>query len=681
VAVSYINRISPKPRLCLISMPFFPLLMPALGISILKSVATAEGYSCDVYYGAFELFRDGDSKASREMLIDYSFVSTVEDLGDLLFTPVLWPEKRAQVLSRLSDIPISPYAAFSADQTLLMVARIMDMARHAEKYIERCVAARDWSSYDIVGFSTTFSQNIASLCLARRIREVSPSTTIVFGGANCDGVMGQELLRSFPWVDHVLSGEAEASFAAYLKAMSAGREPENIPGLHRRDPGRASGVESTPARVAPMIDAVPEPDFSDYFAQLPTHSAAWGEFSLPMELSRGCWWGAIQHCVFCGLNPNGMTFRSQSPSVVVERLTSAAARWGIRNIFIVDNILNLDYLTSVMPLLEGQDLQIFCETKSNLSEVQVAQLQRSGVTKIQAGIESLNTNTLKHMRKGARAATQIELLKWCTTYQVRPLWFYLYGFPGEDEAWYLADIAMMSRLVHLPPPGNPNPVVVDRYSPLFREPEKFGIGELRPAWNNKLVYAGLADEARANLTYHFDADALSAKVSHYEQLLWATVAEWQHRFGSGAYLVQRASEHTTLVEDGRIPSNTVTYVLTGAAHEIWQAMRRATTLATLVERLRAHDRDNVDISWRDIEITLSASVQGAHSLTVEYAADAPDDHERAVREFVSQLDERALVVRLDGRWLALAVDSSPLDATDANERARRERKTPFPVDS
>jgi magnesium-protoporphyrin IX monomethyl ester (oxidative) cyclase len=61
------------------------------------------------------------------------------------------------------------------------------------------------------------------------------------------------------------------------------------------------------------LDGLPYPTFDDYFAQLRTTSFAKRVLpALVMETSRGCWWGAKHHCTFCGLNAEGMAFRSKS---------------------------------------------------------------------------------------------------------------------------------------------------------------------------------------------------------------------------------------------------------------------------------------------------------------------------------------------------------------------------------
>ena len=181
------------------------------------------------------------------------------------------------------------------------------------------------------------------------------------------------------------------------------------------------------------------------------------DLAVPVETSRGCWWGQVQHCTFCGLNPLTMRFRSKSASRAIAdflRAHDEATGW---RIYVVDNIVSRRYFTDVFPHLEGANLDIFYETKSNLREQEVQQFARAGVRSIQPGIEGLGTEILALMKKGVKGYQNIELLKWCAIHRVHVVWFYLYGFPYEPTEAYLRCIAMMDRLTHLPPPGNPNP--------------------------------------------------------------------------------------------------------------------------------------------------------------------------------------------------------------------------------
>ena len=84
---------------------------------------------------------------------------------------------------------------------------------HSAAYVDRLADAIVARRPRIVGCSSVFQQHCASLALLKRIRELSPETVLLMGGANCEGEMGVETLRAFPWVDCVVSGEADAIFA------------------------------------------------------------------------------------------------------------------------------------------------------------------------------------------------------------------------------------------------------------------------------------------------------------------------------------------------------------------------------------------------------------------------------------------------------------------------------------
>ena len=177
-------------------------------------------------------------------------------------------------------------------------------------FIESCLTAVDWSRYGAVGFSSTFQQNVACLALARRIKDRFPAVNIVFGGANMEAEMGPEYARAFPFIDYVVSGEGDLVFPALLKALSLKRSVNGLTGVTYRT---ASGLLHSGGQAAPVEDLniSPVPDYAAYFDRavelglLPFYKSEW---ALPVESSRGCWWGKKYHCTFCGLNGLGCLF-------------------------------------------------------------------------------------------------------------------------------------------------------------------------------------------------------------------------------------------------------------------------------------------------------------------------------------------------------------------------------------
>ena len=122
--------------------------------------------------------------------------------------------------------------------------------------------------------------------------------------------------------------------------------------------------------TASELDALPYPDFDDYFARL-RRSPLEAEVDplLFFETSRGCWWGEKHHCAFCGLNGSRLAFRSKSPRRAVDELEYLVRRHGVHRACSADNILDYRYFKTLLPLLEAAklDFNFVCEMKCNLT--------------------------------------------------------------------------------------------------------------------------------------------------------------------------------------------------------------------------------------------------------------------------------------------------------------------------
>src|SRR5262249_13110984 len=86
---------------------------------------------------------------------------------------------------------------------------LLELRRQTPDFVD--FAAREVLRHEprVVGCTSTFQQHVASLALLKRIRELDPSVVTLIGGANCETVMGKTTHQSFPWVDVVVSGEAD----------------------------------------------------------------------------------------------------------------------------------------------------------------------------------------------------------------------------------------------------------------------------------------------------------------------------------------------------------------------------------------------------------------------------------------------------------------------------------------
>jgi ribosomal peptide maturation radical SAM protein 1 len=379
--------------------------------------------------------------------------------------------------------------------------------------------------FRVAGATTTFHQTAASVALLAQVKRAKPEAIIAIGGANCEGEMARGIASLGAPIDYIFSGECESVFPDFLRRAVAGQALPTDP--------------IVPGEPCFDMDSLPEPSFEEYFAQLDNALPAWrenNEIWLPYETSRGCWWGARQHCTFCGLNGETMAFRQKSPDRAIAGAKRLLSRYPSRFLGMIDNILPHSYFRTVLPRLsvELPPAQIFYETKSNLTLEQVQLLRRAGVYRIQPGIEALSSSLLRRMKKGVLARQNLALLRYARAAELALNWNLLCEFPGDERDDYDATLALLPLIHHLVPPSGVCPVSIDRFSPYYRDAAAFGIAHLEPRPAYAWAFPAHADVR--SLAYHFKGEYACAQSSHPEvyDSLDRAFREWRDSWKAGS---------------------------------------------------------------------------------------------------------------------------------------------------
>lgn len=456
---------------CLPLLPYARVESPSLALGLLKSSLASAGLTSRVLYPNLRF-------AEEIGLHNYAALSFEHHtlIGEWTFRPLAFPDSQEDTEAFFRFLRSTPHSA------LLPCPELLEIRRRASCFIldlvDEILALRP----KIVSCSSTFQQHLPSLALLRQIRLRDPGIVTVMGGANCEGSMGLANLRAFPWLDFVMSGEGDLVFAEACRLICDSTSAE-LPHLRWPlgvfGPGhRQADVPSSRSTVEDL-DAIPIPDYDDYFEALkllPWHGLV--HPGLPVEASRGCWWGEKIHCRFCGLNGEGMGFRRKSGRRVLGELQSLETRYQAAGFGFVDNILAPEFFDE---LLQGGDglfdgsRSFFFEVKANLSRSQLLALARAGVRWIQPGLESLHDEALKEMRKGTSTVINIQLLKWCRELGIRVSWSILTGFPGEQDLWLEQMRDLLPVLHHLQPPSGLMAIQYHRFSPYHANAEEFGL--------------------------------------------------------------------------------------------------------------------------------------------------------------------------------------------------------------
>jgi ribosomal peptide maturation radical SAM protein 1 len=519
-------------------MPWASVAQPSLALGLIKAQLAVGGIGADVVYLNLELaeligIKTYDATKNRNVMA-----------SEWVFAEGLTSEGAPQ-----------DYLAYLADRGTLPGERVLWSQIRAQSvaFFEQCLNATDWGMYEVVAFTTSMMQTVASLNFSRLLKARYPHLKIVLGGANCEGVMGEALHRLFPHVDVVVRGEVDEIVVGLFGSLLDGKSLNGIPGLCFRD--ETGPHVALPGRMVLDIEKNPTPDFCDYFQQISRKGMIENlQLLLMFESSRGCWWGARSHCKFCALNGTSMKFRSKSVGRVVSELRELRDRYGVSHFAAADNILDEHAVTELSNALETglPDVRVFYDVRATLTRDELAAMARGGIDELEAGLENLTTAVLKRMGKGATGINNVRFLRRCLEFGVSPLWNYLFGFPEERLSEYQeAAVKIAPWLHHLPPPDVAFPLSLQRFAPYYDRAAENGVILKGPVEDYRYIY-GLPDEDLKQLAYYFQFDYSNGyDPAPTGSLVTQFVADWQREYAAGARLTARLDSGGMTVTDAR----------------------------------------------------------------------------------------------------------------------------------
>lgn len=605
-----------KP-VALISMPTLSARFPSFQLALLKPTLERAGipvqtFSLFMYFGTQVGWRVNETLSDVYPSMVGEWIWTKAAFGDFANDDEYYQIYRGNLEA------ICARAGCSFDD----LRRLRENA--APGFIDWCLTSVDWSRFGLIGFSVVFQQTLASVAMARALKERYPHIPIMMGGATFEDDIAEEIMKGCPQVDYIHCGDADETLPQAIRRVYSGESMKGMPGIMWRNNGQV--VFNGRAPNLSDMNKTPVPDFDEYFYARKEGGYQWSddaqEVLLPIETARGCWWGVKNHCTFCGLNRAGMEFRSKRVDDVIHQLDELSRRYGILDFNAIDNIIEPEYINKLFGQLSAQnsDIRLHYEVRPSLSRSQLKHMRKGGLFSIQPGVESFSTHILKLMKKHTTGVRNLELIKWSTYYGINNLYNILLRFPGETAEDYRTQCDVISKIHHFQAPWAIAKARADRGSPMYTDPESQSISRLVPS----ACYDYLFPKDRFNLSrvsYYFEHEMSNTVEDGQYDEIFAAVDDWQNRWRQRPrpYLRYRKAWATIIINDGRNGSP------------------RATTYtddyATLYEYCAdAHSRKEISAKFDD-----APWVEGA------------------LEEFVS----KDLMVHLDNRYLSLALPENP----------------------
>lgn len=285
---------------------------------------------------------------------------------------------------------------------------------------------------DVLGISATSRLLYAMNVITHRVKEILPETRMVIGGAHPTYFPVETM--ELGAIDYVLPGYAEFTFPALVEAIAGGEVPGVLAGIpnliYRNEHG---GIVTNPMEEPPRIlDGFPFPDrrlinLKDYYSSISKKNMT------TLVTSRGCPF----RCIFCDIQDKKFHFRT-ARSVVDE--FEEISKLGIEELLILDDNFNADRkrVLEICREIKRRGIRMKWGARARLypfDEEIIRALKEAGCYRLHVGVESLDPDILKRMRKGTTPEHIDNFFRLCREYKMETLAYFIIGFPGETQEY------------------------------------------------------------------------------------------------------------------------------------------------------------------------------------------------------------------------------------------------------
>ncbi len=282
----------------------------------------------------------------------------------------------------------------------------------------------------IVGIGALTLQVENLYAIARIIKGISKSITVVTGGPHPSALPEKTLREAMGNIDIAVVGEGEYTFLDIVNA----KELNEIPGIVYR---KNDVIWSTrPRKPITDLDSLP----------LPARDL------LPMERYRG--WGPLKHlptthlissrgcpfdCIFCSEEAIfGKTYRKRSPEKIVEEIQHLIEKYQVKEISFYDDLFTLHkkQVLSICDEIKARKIGVYWKTLSRVDTVDLEMLKamkEAGCWLISYGFESGSQEILDAIHKRQTVEDCLRAAYLTRKAGIQIYGFFMIGNLGETE--------------------------------------------------------------------------------------------------------------------------------------------------------------------------------------------------------------------------------------------------------
>lgn len=342
------------------------------------------------------------------------------------------------------------------------------------------------SEAQIIGFSIHFTSEHMAKEIAKRIKQKDKRRIIVFGGPQARRANSGLELAGLEYIDFVVQGEGEITFAEIIKRTEQNENIDFCPGTILRQCGKVVDCGDRP--LIPDLNSLPFTSFSDF-----EFSRYLEPFRLPISFSRGC----PNQCIFCNEKSYWQKFRSRkAENVFLEVKSQKEKIGGIDYIDFHDSLINgnIGELEKFCDLIIEEKLKIrwggqAAITKA-MSDVLLAKMKEAGCICLNYGLETGSRKLMQGIGKLlAKDADVDKIIRDTHNAGIDCILNFMFGLPGETEEDFQETLEFIRRNRNFIDLINPSPgfCAFEKGSYAHEHPDEFGIilGESGALWESQ----------------------------------------------------------------------------------------------------------------------------------------------------------------------------------------------------
>ncbi len=495
-------------KLALVSMPWAIFNRPSIQLAALKAYLDQQGaIHTTLFHPYLEVARGLTTHS-------YHYLAKTSWAGEALYGSLLFPERKKEPAELFRQETRAKKELYELD---------FDKTRDfLDQQLNDWLDNNDLASFQLIGFSVCFSQLLASLTAAVRIKEKYPDIPIVFGGSGCVAEIGYSLTRNFSQLDYVVSGEGEETLHSLCRHLQGKLAKNQLPGQIIQK--NCKKISSCGQEIRDL-NSLPVPDYSPYFNEL-RHYFPKEAFIpvLPIEFSRGCWWNK---CTFCNLNLQWKGYRWKTGTRMFAEVRQLAKEHSCLDFTFCDNALPVREADAFFKKTAAEpiDYDFFAEIRVISKPEKIQNFSRGGLSSVQVGIEALSTSLLTKMVKGTSVIENIAAMKLACQSGMQLDGNLIVEFPGSNEEEVKETLKALDYVLPYSP-LNSAAFFLGYGSPILANPKTFGIQAITQHPKNRKLFPAEILSSMEMLIKSYRGDRLK------QRILWKPVIkkiqDWQN---------------------------------------------------------------------------------------------------------------------------------------------------------